>query len=145
MIEHRSGCSPAGGQSGLGTGDSDYVRQEPLNASKHWHAGAEHVISEGAERRDHDMSHPISRTAQEAELARLIVAALNLEVRANEIDPEAPLYGEGLGLDSIDMLEIALVVSKEFGVKLRANDENNEKIFSSLRSLNLYIRQNQVD
>lgn len=91
------------------------------------------------------MSYPISRTAQEAELARLIVAALNLEVRANEIDPEAPLYGEGLGLDSIDMLEIALVVSKEFGVKLRANDENNEKIFSSLRSLNLYIRQNQVD
>jgi acyl carrier protein len=91
------------------------------------------------------MSHPISRTAQEAELARLIVAALNLEVRASEIDPEAPLYGEGLGLDSIDMLEIALVVSKEFGVKLRANDENNEKIFSSLRSLNLYIRQNQVD
>lgn len=129
----------------MGTGNSDYVRQEPLNASKHWHSAAEDVINGGAERTDHDISHPISRTAQEAELARLIVAALNLEVRANEIDPEAPLYGEGLGLNSIDMLEIALVVSKEFGVKLRANDENNEKIFSSLRSLNLYIRQNQVD
>jgi acyl carrier protein len=145
MMSAEAATRRAGGQSGLGTGDFDYVRQEPFNASKHWHSAAEHVINGGAERRDHDMSHPISRTAQEAELARLIVAALNLEVRANEIDPEAPLYGEGLGLDSIDMLEIALVVSKEFGVKLRANDENNEKIFSSLRSLNLYIRQNQVD
>lgn len=77
---------------------------------------------------------------QEAELAALIVEALNLEVPAAEIDPEAPLYGEGLGLDSIDMLEISLVVSQRFGVKLRADDENNAEIFRSLRSLNQYIQ-----
>lgn len=83
------------------------------------------------------------QSAQEASLALLIVATLNLEVPAVEISPEAPLYGEGLGLDSIDMLEIALVVSKEFGVKLRADDKNNRQIFSSLRSLSAYIQQNR--
>jgi acyl carrier protein len=81
---------------------------------------------------------------QEAALASLIVKTLNLEVAAPEIDPQAPLYGEGLGLDSIDMLEIALAVSKEFGVKLRADDRNNKQIFSSLRSLNSYIQQHRA-
>ncbi|HSD99416.1 MAG TPA: phosphopantetheine-binding protein [Burkholderiales bacterium] len=80
-------------------------------------------------------------TAEELELARLIVSALNLEVRAEDIDPEAPLYGEGLGLDSIDILELALAVSRAYGIKLRSDDENNRKIFSSLRSLNRHIRQ----
>jgi len=83
------------------------------------------------------------QSGQEAELARLIVGTLNLEVSPGEIDPQAPLYGEGLGLDSIDMLEIALVVSQEFGVKLRADDKNNVQIFSSLRSLNAYVQQNR--
>lgn len=89
------------------------------------------------------MGAQISQNSQEAELARLIVTSLNLEVQPPEIDPCAPLYGEGLGLDSIDMLEIALVVSQEFGVKLRADDKNNVQIFSSLRSLNAYIQQNR--
>jgi acyl carrier protein len=80
-------------------------------------------------------------TAEELELARLIVSALNLEVQAEDIDPEAPLYGEGLGLDSIDILELALAVSRAYGIKLRSDDENNRKIFSSLRSLNRHIRQ----
>jgi acyl carrier protein len=80
-------------------------------------------------------------TADELELARLIVSALNLEVPAEDIDPEAPLYGEGLGLDSIDILELALAVSRAYGIKLRSDDENNRKIFSSLRSLNRHIRQ----
>lgn len=80
-------------------------------------------------------------TAEELELARLIVSALNLEIRAEDIDPDAALYGEGLGLDSIDILELALAVSKAYGVKLRSDDENNRKIFSSLRSLNRHIRQ----
>jgi acyl carrier protein len=80
-------------------------------------------------------------TAEELELARLIVSALNLEVRAEDIDPEAPLYGEGLGLDSIDILELALAVSRAYGVKLRSDDENNRRIFGSLRSLNRHIRQ----
>jgi acyl carrier protein len=76
----------------------------------------------------------------EAELASLIVATLNLEVTADTIDPEAPLYGEGLGLDSIDMLEISLVVAQRYGVKLRADDENNASIFKSLRALSAYIQ-----
>jgi acyl carrier protein len=80
-------------------------------------------------------------TAEELEVARLIVSALNLEVQAEDIDPEAPLYGEGLGLDSIDILELALAVSRAYGIKLRSDDENNRKIFSSLRSLNRHIRQ----
>jgi len=84
-----------------------------------------------------------TQSAQEAELARLIVKTLNLEVPAAEIDPQAPLYGEGLGLDSIDILEIALTVSQQFGVKLRADDKNNVQIFGSLRSLNAYIQQNR--
>lgn len=85
-----------------------------------------------------------AQSAQEAELARLIVKTLNLEVPAVEIDPQAPLYGEGLGLDSIDMLEIALAVSQEFGVKLRADDKNNVQIFSSLGNLNAYIQRNRA-
>jgi len=84
------------------------------------------------------------QTAQEAALASLIVNTLNLEVGAPEIDPQAPLYGEGLGLDSIDMLEIALAVSKEFGVKLRADDKDNRQIFSSLRSLTAYVEQQRA-
>jgi len=82
-------------------------------------------------------------TAEELELARLIVSALNLEIQAEDIDPEAPLYGEGLGLDSIDILELALAVSRAYGIKLRSDDENNRKIFSSLRSLNRHIRQHR--
>lgn len=73
------------------------------------------------------------------ELAELIVQALNLELSAAGIDADAPLYGEGLGLDSIDILEIALVVSKRYGVQLRADSAENEQIFRSLRRLAEYI------
>jgi acyl carrier protein len=81
-----------------------------------------------------------AKTADETALARLIVETLNLEVTADDIDPAMPLHSEGLGLDSIDMLEIALVVSQQYGVKLRADDEKNVQIFSSLRSLNAFIQ-----
>ena len=74
-----------------------------------------------------------------AEVARLIVQALNLEIAPAEIAPDQPLYGEGLGLDSIDILEIALVVSKQYGVQLRADSEENGRIFGSLRQLVDYI------
>jgi acyl carrier protein len=84
-----------------------------------------------------------AQTAQEAELARLLVNTLSLETPADEIDPAAPLYGEGLGLDSIDILEVALVLSQQYGVTLRADDSNNVRIFSSLRSLNAFIRANR--
>lgn len=77
------------------------------------------------------------------ELAGLIVSALNLEVKPNEIGPDDPLYGEGLGLDSIDILEVALAVSKRFGVQLRADNENNVAIFRSLRSLAGFIAANR--
>ena len=82
-------------------------------------------------------------TTDELDLARLIVVSLNLEIEPEAIDPDAPLYGEGLGLDSIDVLELALAVSKTYGVKLRSDDENNRGIFTSLRTLNQHIRQRQ--
>ena len=69
------------------------------------------------------------------EVASLLVEALHLEVAPEAIAPDEPLYGDGLGLDSIDMLEVSLVVSKRYGVQLRADDDNNEKIFGSLASL----------
>jgi acyl carrier protein len=80
-----------------------------------------------------------TQTHFEAEIARLIVEAVNLEVAANSIDPEVPLYGEGLGLDSIDMLEISLAIGKSYGVELRADDEANQRIFASLRSLAAHV------
>jgi acyl carrier protein len=84
-------------------------------------------------------SAPADADALTAEIARLIVQALNLEVAPAEIAPEQPLYGEGLGLDSIDILEIALIVSKQYGVQLRADSEENGRIFGSLRQLVDYI------
>jgi acyl carrier protein len=77
----------------------------------------------------------------ELELARLIIETLNLDLKAADIDPAGPLFGEGLGLDSIDVLEIALAISKTYGIKLRSDDKDNAKIFSSLRSLNRHIQQ----
>ena|SRR5208282_1819342 len=82
--------------------------------------------------------------SSELELAQLLVAVLNLEIDPTKIDPMAPLYGAGLGLDSIDILETALAISKTYGVRLRTDDENNRKIFSSLRSLNEYIQQHRI-
>lgn len=73
------------------------------------------------------------------EVAALIVEALNLEVRPEEIAPDDPLYGDGLGLDSIDMLEIALVVSKRYGFQLKSDNDNNQRIFASLRALSAHI------
>ena len=69
------------------------------------------------------------------EVAVLLVEALNLDISPDSIDPQAPLYGEGLGLDSIDILEVALVVSKRYGFQLRSDDEDNVRIFTSLASL----------
>ncbi len=74
-----------------------------------------------------------------SEAAALIVEALNLEVQPHEIVPDEALYGEGLGLDSIDMLEISLVISKRYGFQLRSDNENNDQIYSSLRALCTYI------
>jgi acyl carrier protein len=77
------------------------------------------------------------------EVATLIVDALNLEVSATDIDADAPLFGQGLGLDSIDILEIAMMVSKRYGFALRSDDENNTQIFSSLRHLAQHIAEHR--
>jgi acyl carrier protein len=78
----------------------------------------------------------------ERELADLLVEVLHLEVAASEIDPEAPLYGDqGLGLDSIDILEIAVAISKKYGFKLRSDDPDNDRIFASLRALASHIAE----
>lgn len=73
------------------------------------------------------------------EVAELIVSALNLDLTPSEIEADAPLFGDGLGLDSIDVLEVALVVSKRYGVQLKSDNEDNIRIFSSLRALTAYI------
>ena len=80
----------------------------------------------------------------EHELATLLVEALNLEVAPAAIDPTAPLYGEGLGLDSIDILEVALEVSRRYGFQLRSDDANNQLIFESLRSLAAHVAQHRT-
>jgi acyl carrier protein len=81
------------------------------------------------------------QTAEQKELAELIVGALNLEgVDPAGIDPDAALFGSGLGLDSIDALELALEISKRYGVQLKADDEDNKRIFVSLRTLSDYIQ-----
>jgi acyl carrier protein len=87
------------------------------------------------------MSDSATQAEREQELARLIVKTLNLDIPGSEIDPEAPLFGDGLGLDSIDVLEIALAVSQNYGVQLRSDDQNNAAIFQSLRSLNDHIQR----
>ncbi|MCW5610817.1 MAG: acyl carrier protein [Rubrivivax sp.] len=82
--------------------------------------------------------------ALERELAALFVEALNLEMAADEIDPLMPLFGDGLGLDSIDILEVALEVSHRYGFQLRSDDENNQKIFQNLRSLAAHVAQHRT-
>lgn len=74
-----------------------------------------------------------------AEVAEIIVTALNLEMSPDEIEADAPLFGEGLGLDSIDILEIALVLSKQYGLQIKADSKDNVRIFASLRNLTAHI------
>jgi len=82
--------------------------------------------------------------ALERELATVMVEALNLDTAAEAIDPTAQLYGDGLGLDSIDILELALEVSRRYGFQLRSDDENNQQIFQSLRSLAAHVAQHRT-
>jgi len=84
-------------------------------------------------------------TALEKEVAQLIVEALNLEdIKPEDINPEAALFREGLGLDSIDALELALAISKKYGFKLQSDDKKNSEIFSSLRALTRHVEQNRA-
>ncbi|GAB2505799.1 phosphopantetheine-binding protein [Lysobacter humi (ex Lee et al. 2017)] len=86
-----------------------------------------------------------TQTAAETELAELLVESLNLDgVTAADIDPEAPLFGAGLGLDSIDALELALAISKRYGFQLRSDSDENRRIFASLRSLSEHVQANRA-
>ena len=80
----------------------------------------------------------------EREVAQLIVSALNLEVAPESIEADSDLYGDGLGLDSIDILEIALVVSKQYGIQMKTEGEDNFVVFKSLRSLSAYIAEKRT-
>ena len=90
------------------------------------------------------MSEAISPETVEAllpEVAELVVSALNLDIAPGEIEADAPLFGEGLGLDSIDALEMALAIAQTYGVQLSAQDDNDRGAFMSLRTLCNYIEQ----
>lgn len=90
------------------------------------------------------MSTVVAQTALEREVAGLIAEATNLEITPEQIDPNQPLFGEGLGLDSIDLLEIALAISKKYGFQLRSNDADNARIFSSLAALTAHVSARRV-
>lgn len=80
----------------------------------------------------------------EQEIKQLIIDSLRLEnVKAQDIDSSAPLFVEGLGLDSIDALELAMAVRKKYGVKTQADDAQNAKIFASVKSLAAYVAEHR--
>ena len=84
-----------------------------------------------------------TQTTAETAMAELLIEALNLEdLEANEIDPQEQLFGEGLGLDSIDALEIALAISQEHGVEMKAEDETTKEAFATLASLTKFVEEN---
>ena len=85
-----------------------------------------------------------SASGLEAEIKALIVEALALEdVRPEEIETEAPLFVEGLGLDSIDALELAMALEERYGVKIGDDPEENRKIFASVRALAAFVSENR--
>ncbi|MHB8423474.1 MAG: phosphopantetheine-binding protein, partial [Leptospirales bacterium] len=81
---------------------------------------------------------------EELELARLVVTTLGMDLDPASIDPRMPLYGSGMGLDSIDILEISLAISKAYGFRLSSDDSDNTRIFSSLRTLNEHVQQHRT-
>jgi len=86
-----------------------------------------------------------TQTPAERVLAELLVESLNLDdVDPATIDPEAPLFNAGLGLDSIDALELALAISKTYGFQLRSDNEQNQRVFASLRALSAHVEQNKT-
>ncbi len=80
----------------------------------------------------------------ENQTAQLIIDTLNLDIEITDINPEDHLFGEGLALDSIDALELAMAITQQFGFQLRSDDSNNREIFRSLRTLTQYIAENKT-
>ncbi len=92
-----------------------------------------------------EIDQQAERTAFELELARTIAEVTNLDLPPERIDPLAPIFGDqGLGLDSIDLLEVALVISQRYGFSLRSDDPDNRRIFASLRNLAAHIAQHRT-
>jgi acyl carrier protein len=91
-----------------------------------------------------EIDQQADRTAFELELARTLAEVTNLDLPPERIDPLAPIFGDqGLGLDSIDLLEVALVISQRYGFSLRSDDPDNRRIFASLRNLAAHIAQHR--
>lgn len=85
------------------------------------------------------------QTQAEALMAELLVETLGLEdIAAKDIDPTEPLFDDGLGLDSIDALEIALAISQQHGVEMKAEDESTKEAFATIRSLCEFVEQNRT-
>jgi acyl carrier protein len=123
--------------------DLAYITSAPALALQALRAGDNHpIMSEQA--LPIPTASALDTLALEREIAQLIVKGLNLPMQPGEIDPEAPLYGEGLGLDSIDILEIALIVAKQYGIQLRADNQENTRIFRSLRHFAQYVAEQRV-
>ena len=87
---------------------------------------------------------PPVQTGPEQALAVLIASSLQLEIAPEEIAPAEPLFGDGLGLDSIDALELALAISRAYGFELRSDDERNQRIFASLRTLSAHVEAHRT-
>lgn len=83
------------------------------------------------------------QTAFQKEIAEVIVESLNLEIQADEIEPGERLFYEGLGLDSIDALELSLALSQKYGITIRSDDERVQAIFASLSALTDFVEQNR--
>ena len=87
----------------------------------------------------------VEKVSLEHEIAEMIIEVLNLEdMQANEINPDEALFGEGLGLDSIDALELSLAIAQRYGLQIKADDAENQKIFASLSSLSSFIEDNRA-
>ena len=87
----------------------------------------------------------MSNIALENELKELIISSLNLEdVTPEDIDPQSPLFNDGLGLDSIDALELGLALKKKYGITLSAENEDNKKYFASLAALAEFVQANRA-
>jgi acyl carrier protein len=83
-------------------------------------------------------------SGMESEIATLIAENLDVCIDADKIDPDAPIFGDGLGLDSIDALEIAFLLTRQYGVTITQGNENNKVIFSSLRALGQFVADNRT-
>jgi acyl carrier protein len=120
------------------------TRRRPRRAIRHdidWTWGSERWLPQPVR----DEGDEMSANELESELKELIVEALMLEdVSADEIESDQPLFGDGLGLDSIDALELAMAVDKKYGVRIKADDEQNRQIFSSVKSLAAYVGQHRA-